>query len=118
MVCEGAGTLRGTGFLGAAELKAQSPDGAERLEAQAFYREQIEAGDPRAGLALVDLLLRSGELDGVSLERAMSVTQAPADRIALASLLFSTGLPHQYKRLTTCFLRSTSSFCLQPTWSR
>lgn len=81
-------------FWELAELKAQSLDGKERLEAQDFYREQIEAGDPRAGLALVNLLLRGGELDGVSLERAMSVTQAPADRIALASLLFSTGLPN------------------------
>ena len=79
-------------FWELADLQAHSLDGKERQAAQDFYQRQIDEGNPRAGIALVDLLLRAGELDGVSLERALSVTEAPADRIALASLLFSTGL--------------------------
>lgn len=74
-----------------ADMQAYSPDRQERQAAEDFYRREIEAGDPRAGLALVALLLRFDELDGVSLERARSVLVLPTDQIALASMLFSTG---------------------------
>ncbi|MDH4441187.1 MAG: hypothetical protein QE284_12455 [Rhizobium sp.] len=74
-----------------ADMQAHSRDPGERDEADRFYLSQIDAGDPRAGLALVKARLRHGNLDGIGLERAKSVTQAPADTIALASLLFSTG---------------------------
>lgn len=79
-------------FWELADLNARSADNKERQAAKDFYNRQIDEGDPRAGIALVDLLLRDSELDGVSLERALSATQATADRIALASVLFSTGL--------------------------
>lgn len=82
-------------FWELADMQARSPDPQEQRVAGDFYRKEIEAGDARAGLALVDMLLRSGKLDGVSLERAVEVASSPADRIALSSLLFSTGLPER-----------------------
>ncbi|PYB73932.1 hypothetical protein DMY87_09405 [Rhizobium wuzhouense] len=76
-----------------AEMQAGSRDQAERDEADRFYLTQIDAGDPRGGLAIVAARLRQGTLDGIVLERAKSVIQTPTDTIALASLLFSTGTP-------------------------
>ena len=76
-----------------ADMQSGSRDPAERGEAERFYLAGIDAADPRAGLALVQMRLRQGDLDGISLERAKSVSEAPADLIELASLLFSTGIP-------------------------
>ena len=81
-------------FWELASMQAGSADPQERKAAWDFYREQMDAGDPRAALALVEMQLRSNELDGISLKRAVAVSTAAADRIALASLLFSTGRPH------------------------
>ncbi len=76
-----------------ADMQAGSRDPAEWEDAERFYLAQIDAGDPRGGLALVQARLRQDTLDGITLERAKSVVQTPTDTIALASLLFSTGIP-------------------------
>ncbi|MCZ8177688.1 MAG: hypothetical protein O9309_01570 [Rhizobium sp.] len=84
-------------FWELADMQAGAHDPQEQRDAESFYRSRMEEGDPRAALALADMLLRSGNLDTVTLKRITTITSAPADRIALASLLFATGLPERMK---------------------
>ncbi|TPP06955.1 tetratricopeptide repeat protein [Rhizobium glycinendophyticum] len=84
-----------------AEMQAASRDPGERQEADRFYLGEIDAGDPRGGLAMVQAHLRQDNLDGITLERAKSAIQAPNDRIALASLLISSGIPSHLQQADT-----------------
>lgn len=75
-----------------AALQAQSNDPVERREAERFYLQQIDFGDPRAALALVRHKLRWSTLDAVTLAQAKAAVIEPRDVIALAEILISTGM--------------------------
>lgn len=74
-----------------ADLQLRDRDQSERNQGERFYLQKLDEGDPRAGLALVEYRLSTGDLDMQTLAQAQQAIKEPGDIISLASLLFRSG---------------------------